>query len=217
MLSDFIRHKTTYCNVSLFSTVNCILSVCKWCCIVSHILFSSLIIYLSLPDPCFLVFLQKLSTGRSAWTLRRWRRRCAGAPRRTYWGRPRATLTSSLHFMTLSPAETTRSASLKVNNGLVLWFFSLIHCRLISTNSYVALCLITASGLLISQKRFCHVYVLKQDLSSSTLFPCIITEGCYLATWCYSWFFHIIDRSQPRLPKQHCCWVISFRVAKRHQ
>lgn len=85
-----------------------------WCCMFSHHR-----IYVSSPQSVLLHFLQKLFTGRSAWILRRWQRRCAGAPRRTYWGRLRATLTSLLHFMTLLPAETTHSASLKVNSSVL--------------------------------------------------------------------------------------------------
>lgn len=71
-----------------------------------------------------------------------WQRRCAGAPRRTFWARPRATLTSLLHFMTLLLVETTHSASPKVNlslnleggklNNLFRWFilsYKLSHCH----------------------------------------------------------------------------------------
>lgn len=66
--------------------------------------------------PFYLLSHQKCFTGRLASTLLRWRRQCVGAPRRTYLGRLRVTQTSLLHFMTLSPAETTHSASPKVCN-----------------------------------------------------------------------------------------------------
>lgn len=69
-------------------------------------------------------FLQKLSIGRLAWTLRLSQRLYAGAPKRTCWGQLKATRTSLLHFMTLLPAETTRSVSLKVNNEIVLYSVS---------------------------------------------------------------------------------------------
>lgn len=147
--------------------------MCKWCCISVTILFSSLTEFFSFPALCPIVFLQKLSTGHSAWTRRRWQRRCAGAPRKTCWGRPRATLTSSLHFMTLSPAETTRSASLKVNNG--------VNCPA----DYVYVCLQT------HKKGFSHVLCWNlKDLSNGTAFPCVITEACFLDTWCYSFLNH---------------------------
>lgn len=94
----------------------CLLVVCSFCSFVQvNIWFSCLIVDVLCLFP--FIFPQKLSTGHSAWTQQRWRKRCAGAPKKTCWGRRRATLTSLLHFMTLLPVGTTHSASLKVNNG----------------------------------------------------------------------------------------------------
>lgn len=93
--------------------ISCPSNVCVWFFKAHTNCFLSLLFFLPLTFP------QKLFTGHSAWIQRRWTKPCAGAPKKTCWGRRRATLTSLLHFMTLLPAGTTRSASLKVNCGMV--------------------------------------------------------------------------------------------------
>lgn len=93
-----------------------------------------------------------------------WQRRCAGAPRRTFWARPRATLTSLLHFMTLLLVETTHSASPKVNPSLNLegenWITSLDGSYFL-TNPITA----TTSGF-----------------TKTSFFLCIIAKHCCLVT-----------------------------------
>lgn len=78
-----------------------------------------LVVNVVLPVPSRPIFPQKLSIGLSVWTLRLSPRLFAGAPKRTCWGRLKVTRTSLLHFMTLLPAETTRSASPKVNTDVL--------------------------------------------------------------------------------------------------
>lgn len=142
-----------------------ILGLLLTCCF----LFASLIAYHLSPWPWLFPSFQKLCTGHSAWTLRHWRRRCAGAPRKTYLGRRRVTLTSLLHFMTLLQVETTHLASLKVNNGVVLCVFPLCLTQMLCyvdecLRIFCCFCLRIASEPKIRKfsiiiTRFCEVLV----------------------------------------------------------
>lgn len=114
-------------------------------------------------------------------------RRCDGAPRRTCSERPRATRTSSLHFMTLSPAETTRSASPKVT---VIHLIDLIATAM--NMFFLADCLTTysrknrfrddrkhlsSSALSFHESSLKVVSWLRDASTLETLLTCIATEG----------------------------------------